>query len=267
MMDKRDLSDIQITNLATLENALREVHDLWHGTDCIWRGHRDFQWSLRPEVFRRRDDGQPYQEHSLIQYFKAYGESRRERYPTADDHLSWLMLARHYGLPTRLLDWSESPLVALFFAVEKVGPNDDGCLWALEPGRMNAEMTNGSRRLLASDDPMVERLIDVVFEPDPSARVETVSNLRGQALSFGPREIDPRMVAQRSRFTIHADDADLADYPYKTGDKPMWRRAFCVPAGAREDCRRLLRTLGIRKHTLFPDLQALAAELKSMRIA
>ncbi len=132
-MVDHDLSEDEITNLATLERAIREVRSLWHGIDCVWRGHAQFDWRLQADVFRPKADGQLHSENSLIRYFMAYAGTRHAHRPDHNDYLGWLTLARHYGLPTRLLDWSTSPLVALYFAVsEDEGTLAvDGCLWAL----------------------------------------------------------------------------------------------------------------------------------------
>jgi hypothetical protein len=75
------------------------------------------------------------------------------------------------------------------------------------------------------------------------------------------------MLVQQGTFTIHADANDLSDVEYSnhdgSADPPRpWRRAFGIPARGKKYLRGLLHSLGINKSTLFPDLAALAEELK-----
>ena len=139
----------------------------------------------------------------------AQAESRKQNCPDIKDHVGWLILARHYGLPTRLLEWTMSPLVALFFASQN--DEKDGCLWVLEPGRMNQQMIGiQQRRLYAMDEAVVADLADLAFEPNPTRLKEQTALVAGRAIASGTRELDARVLVQQGMFTIHADQTDLA---------------------------------------------------------
>jgi|SRR5215813_2900924 len=266
-MRVEDLSSIEIGDLSELDRAIDETSSLFKGTFALWRGHANQQWPLRAEVFRPSSrGGKPYPEVSLLRSFMAHAESRNQACPASDDFVGWLMLARHFGLPTRLLDWSQSPLVALYFAaqVDKDRPDADGCLWAIEPSHMNLQMM-GSRRFLAPDEPLVTELVRIAFEPDSGQAQEKALRVAGKAYAIGTRGIDPRVLIQQGAFTIHADGQDLADVDFRqpnTDNKSFWRRLFRVPRPAKSRVSKFLRELGVYESTLFPDLASLAKELK-----
>jgi len=267
-MKNEDVSRIEISDLTSLWDAIKEAKSFFEGIYPFWRGHANFVWPLQAEVFRTRVNGKRHDEVSLIRYFMAHAEARHRQCPTTGDYLGWLMLARHHGLPTRLLDWSWSPMVALYFAVQEDenGPNADGCIWALEPGRMNLQMM-GERRFLAPDEAPVLELADIAFEFKKDRRdANTLARAR-KAFAIGGREIDLRVLVQQGAFTIHADDTDLTDldyvYPNDRPDRPPWRRAFRVPTVSKLSLLEALRAVGIHRSALFPDLSALAEDIKS----
>jgi hypothetical protein len=258
-MKEDDLSAIKIGDLTTLGRALIEANDRYDGTFPFWRGHANIDWKLQAEVFRPTSDGGTYPEKTLLQNFMAMAESRHQRCPQNDDLAAWLMLARHYGLPTRLLDWSLSPLVALYFATKELD-DVDGCLWALDGGRLNLQMTGwGQRALFSSEEPTAHNLIQLAFGSGvPPSEGKMV-------VAMGMREIDPRVLVQQGMCTVHADASDLSDVDC-SGPKP-WRRAYRLPAYCKPALRNWLRALGFHKAALFPDLGALAEELKGRSYA
>jgi hypothetical protein len=258
-MKDEDLSCVEIVDLTSLQIALQDAHSNFDGVHPAWRGHANLNWKLQAEVFRPSPDGQLYDELSLIRDFMSQAESRHHRCPHFDDRVAWLMLARHYGLPTRLLDWSWSPLVALYFSTQdaQYQSRAPGCLWALDPGLMNRQMVCGGR-FFASDHPRVRPFVDAAF--DPTERISV------PAMAIGMREIDARVLTQLGACTIHADATDLSDIDYKNkggGPPTPWRRVFRVPAEKKPVLRELLIQLGVRRSTLFPDLGSLAQELKT----
>jgi FRG domain len=256
-----DLASIRIGSLKTLEQALEHVATTFDNVKPYWRGHANVVWKLQAEVFRKKE----YNEVSLIRSFMAHAESRKPNCPPSADRLGWLILARHYGLPTRLLDWTMSPLVALYFAAQddRCVSGCDGCLWAISPLRLNEQMI-GQRRHMASDEPEIAELADIAFEPQPQKAAQRTSHYAGKAILVGTREIDPRVLVQQGSFTIHADATDLAEHPVVI-PPGTWRVAFRIPATSKRGILEMLRMLAITKSSLFPDLAALAEELKSRR--
>ena len=263
-----DFAPMGISGLESLERAVDHVVNAFGRVLPLWRGHANCAWVLRPEVFRPSVDGSVFEETSLIHYFMAHAKSRAPRCPPQNDLIGWLMLARHFGLPTRVLDWSHSPLVALYFAaqIDPANPHSDGCLWALRPSRMNLQMVR-FHGLLKSSHEKVLPLVEPAFFEKKKAPPATI-------IAVSTREIDSRVLVQQGAFTIHSDGTDLASVDYDvsglpTGSAPdaaRWRLAFRVPAADKARVRGSLQRFGITKMNSFPDLGALAADLKARQM-
>ncbi len=134
----------------------------------------------------------------------------------------WLALAQHFGLPTRLLDWTRNPLVALYFAVEQKSDHDSA-VYVLK-----------GQNMLSTDD-----------YPDPF-RYPKVGK-------FVPDRITPRITAQMGLFTVHPE-------PDKVFRSEKVEK-MVIPNKLREDLKRILDTYGINRATLFPDLDGLSSHI------
>ncbi|MCM0148652.1 FRG domain-containing protein [Photobacterium galatheae] len=103
------------------------------GPEYVFRGVTDQSHKLIPSLGRGIEDGVygdiSSVEHELNKEFKRLSAPVLSTYDTPKTDFEWLFLAQHYGLPTRLLDWTSNPLVALFFAVEK-DDDTDGMVYA-----------------------------------------------------------------------------------------------------------------------------------------
>jgi FRG domain len=122
------LSAIEISDLQTLEHAIQETLERFDlPLYPLWRGHAEMNWVLTPEAFRPNIHGRYYDELTLIREFMAHAESRSARCPDEKDHLGWMIFARHYRLPTRLLDWSMSPLLPFILLSRLVQRMTDAC--------------------------------------------------------------------------------------------------------------------------------------------
>ena len=105
---------------------------IWWRGQCADRP----EWVLAPKIYRK---GYDYETELLITTrFKLYAPSRYENCPGETAYSAWLCLMQHHGLPSRLLDWTESALVATYFAVnQKDHLQEPGVLLALVPGDLN----------------------------------------------------------------------------------------------------------------------------------
>jgi len=240
-------------NTATI-HSVRDV--LQASTDVLsafpgqpwWRGHGEEDWQLVPKV-HREDRGIAY-EANLINKFVQRAPTRHSSCPEPGQLSRWLFLAQHYGLPTRLLDWTESPLIALYFAVwEDQCLEKPGALWALDPYALT-ERAIGERAICQPGYLVAHELIESAFN------YERADDNRIVALVT--EEVDLRMMVQLSGLTIHGSLDPLESLT----DVGLFVRKYVVDAAAKEDIRRELKSIGIRERSVFPDLDHLANDLR-----
>jgi len=99
---------------------------------------------LLPKVYRAKENGTKHVENQLLQFFRMKSQSPELGYTPERGHTDqWLFLARHVGLPTRLLDWTEGALVAVYFALieeeneKEKKYKDNPVVWMLNPTELN----------------------------------------------------------------------------------------------------------------------------------
>ena len=179
----------------------------------------------------------------------------------------WSLLARHHGLPSRLMDWTENPLVGLFFASQGESSTQDsscdGALWCLLPICLNQMAHGGTIR-----SGVLPIFLD---ERDSSEESSFLTNYRTShvARTQGAPPVPPaaamsirtnrRIQAQQGVFTVHHASAEPLD---KLENRSyLWR--YIVPNGKKGRIRDELRHLGISDLTLFPNLDNVAAEARA----
>lgn len=239
-------------------SAAHNVSHLW------WRGQPRVEdangvCKLMSSVHRRKQP-RPY-EITITSRFMAMARSRHKDCPRDDAIDEWIFLMQHYGLPTRLLDWTESPLVAAFFAVNRgsEGPDQmetEGSIWALNPYSLN-ECQMKSPRVVSATSREALPLLRPAFEIDVAEPPEV--------LAVTAVQIDPRMLAQSAAFTLHGSSISLEEVQ-DAGSFQFLHRAT-IPASAKKRLRRELDALGVRRANLFPDLQNLAKELSDLTVS
>lgn len=190
-------------------------------------------------------------ERYLSNEFRARAGTRHSKSPSPHDYSGWLSLMQHYGLPTRLMDWSFSPLVAAYFALhddDYHGPPRDACIWAIAPSELN--VAQGYQGYLY---PLDANLLKPLLRPALKEATECECIVAAMAV-----ENDLRMLMQQGAFTIHPTVLDLR----AISGNERWLKQFIIPGAALPVLREELRLLGIRRDYVFPDLASLAKEMR-----
>jgi hypothetical protein len=189
-----------------------------------------------------------------LRAFQLMSESRVPK-----DDKEWYFLMQHFGAPTRLLDWTDAALIALYFAVHAQNKFTNATVWMLDPEWLNSEV-------LKKIDP--DNYVSGVLLPDWREVEPWFPEPFEQPLHVDlPVAVDPPHVArrvsvQRSRFTIHGKskrglDALAASLPKTRLVK------FMVPNRVGKQILKDLSTCGIVETSVFPDLEGLSRELET----
>jgi hypothetical protein len=243
-------ADEQVESIGDLIEKLTK-HTAGQTWPIWYRGHSDATWHLEPKLLR--PPVKPPETHLFNRFKQNALLVLRER-PGND--FEWLFLMQHYGVPTRLLDWSESPLVAMYFALEEALIGVDGAIWVLLPTALNEK--SGFRPDYLNEIPSFDDEHLKNYLPDTIAR-EQKSRLLPMA-AIAPRN-SPRMQSQQGVFTIsHRDNCYIEDIgPTGQPHDHVWR--YIVPTGRKPEILRQLRLLGLSKFSLFPELENLSKQL------
>ena len=190
----------------------------------LFRGQSNARWALQASVGRYliehglNDDT----EKEIFSQFKKRSYHKLSRIPKTD--FEWMMLCQHHWLPTRLLDWTTNPMVALYFAVCE-HPNTNGSLFAIK----------SSSALEPESDslPFEVEKVEIIF----------------------PYFVSDRQIAQSGCFTIHPKPKEFFNNNNITKIK--------ISKDKKAEIADTLHTLGYTKGIIFPDMDCLAYDIKT----
>jgi hypothetical protein len=224
-----------------------------------FRGHAQVYGNLLLKIYREHyaliKGFRPMVESQLIYEFQRQAPTFLTEIPKSD--IEWLFLMQHHGAPTRLLDWTESALIALYFAVSKHF-DKDGELWAMLPWALNEK--SGFWGIPTSDDPTLKNLVLDAFNYSSGYAAKDKELTPKYPLAIRPPMGFPRLVTQLSTFTIHPQPNEQNQISSLLSD-PKYLVRYIIPSGHKEKLLRDLASLGIKRHTLFPDLDSLCTDL------
>ncbi|HUO33564.1 MAG TPA: FRG domain-containing protein [Candidatus Acidoferrum sp.] len=225
----------------------------------LWyRGHQKAFWHLQPRLYRNLEADEDAREadDDIREDFIRRAPSLTDRKP--ETPWEWYFLMQHYGAPTRLLDWTEGALIALYFAVSDNHGYHDAAVWVLDPWWLNGT-TMGFREVIPPGSPGLSKKDTKKYAPWLPDRFGSRGLRPTLPIAIYPSYIDRRIVAQRSCFTIHGKTREGLDQMF--GHNADHLSKITVPGYAVEDVKRELRIAGINDSTVFPDLGGLGRSI------
>lgn len=279
-------SQVRINNLGDYINEIirLKVSGEYNNEYFRWyRGHADISWELIPKVqrgFSGTDEELLRRERFLTHDFQARASIIPSPKPEIDKFANWLTLMQHYGLATRLLDWSRSPLVALYFAVSDVQSKDkNACVWILTPGKLNEheelEKPTVSEGIIYDNTYIyhmahktIYTMIYTAFRrwkyssnselitKDDQKFGHRIESLKDKIAACYPTEADHRVYNQLAAFTVHNSLKRLTEI---CDDSTLKR--IEIPHNKKADLLYELMVCGITQSYIYPDLEHIANEI------
>lgn len=251
------MQGVRATSWAHLQELLFD--GMWNDalgrfrSDAVFRGEGRASNELTTSLQRL---GGPYAEleRHLLRNFRKY--AHRDAV-SRESTWHWLALAKHHGLPTRLLDWSHSPYVALHFATESPSLLDeDGVVWAVDYVQASAQLPPALRQVLADEGSntftaeMIDRAATSLAELGALARDEDF------VVFYEPPSLDERITNQFAAFSFMSSAEARLDHWLER--HPTLVRRVVIPGSLKREARDKLDQANVTERVLFPGLDGIA---------
>jgi hypothetical protein len=229
------------------------------GADWVFRGQRDERWGLVTTLERSvtrlgKSRNLSRIEGGLLRRFKRQAHHYLAESPPEDRWLEWLALMQHYGAPTRLLDWTYSFFVGLYFAVlDADGPS---ALWAIDTswtiGRVKALLPSGTWDKVEKDPNLADpETFVALFARRPGDRIRLICPVN-------PYRLNQRLAIQQGTFLCAGDvskrfESNLAGlFPAGRANGRLIKCIISLSRSDREDVMRRLFRMNVTSTSLFP---------------
>ena len=278
----------------SMAEYLDAIHHLSAGRRTIWYRGQTEAWGPQPRVFREFNrqyvaadlEGVHERERWYNNDFQHAASVFLETKPPLDDFSGWLTLMQHYGLPTRLLDWSRSALFALYFAIVNQAVLDhpkqhnqlpDGVIWLLDPFALNDYAHLEDHPYLYHMEHWTIRYVvysafrrgihrDFWVNADEKARLKEWKRYQETVVACHATQCDRRVANQQSAFTVHSSLKPLEDiateWLLRNPTSPPLLSKVVIPGEIKYLLLDDLYRSGITHSTVFPDLQHVALDIR-----
>ena len=255
---KRHICENFVKFIEIIERFQKEHDTSWY------RGVGKSTHGLRPSIFRHPTKKKIDEIQTLEIELASAFEQRSLPFVDQTFNGEWeqMFFMQHYGIPTRLLDWTESPFIALYFALSSCErnpngkPKADAAFWMIDPEIWNQDALKDISYKGGILNPNREQ----VKSYSPKANLEGRKDL--PVMIYGTHN-SPRIVAQRGMFSLFGKCLDPMEKNYKSGDfRDGVLEQVVIPKTHRDSLTSSLFRKGISDSTIYPDLHGLSLELK-----
>jgi len=235
-----------------------------------FRGLSDVDYDLDTSLIRLGGNYRKVEPH-LLRNFKKYAgkdiaKYSRQEITRFNSIWHWMVVGQHHGLPTRLLDWTYSPLIALYFAVNDINRlNVDGAIWIVNfiesskylPDKVKEPLLRDDSRLFTID------ILEEVFQSNLNGLKTLESVSKDEYVIFlEPPSLDDRIVNQFAMFSMMSNpERKMDDWLEKHKDPILWKKII-IPSNLKVEIRDKLAQSNINERIMFPGLDGLCRWLK-----
>lgn len=261
------MTDLVIVQANDFQSYLQHVdsNQLDEQTSMWFRGVGNSAYTLAPSIHRHSAIVTP---QILFEFEERLVTRFRERSVPylahrIDDTWELMFLMQHYGVPTRLLDWTENPLIALFFALSSAKKNaahytEDAAVWILSPAKWNQTILRHN----AFDGAALSPTNAMITSYKPGTDAKYVNDNPVAILGI---HNSPRIVAQRGSFCLFGKSLIPMEGVHAAMEFPEGTlKKVTIPAASIQPLLEKLAWMGIADSVVYPDLEGLARETKRL---
>lgn len=269
----------KIKSLYDLLDVVKKVDNDWGNTlsskKVIFRGS-NVDEPLLPGVLRKPSEKKYYKEFLIYNQFLAqYKNFTNNRFDNSLNELFCFM--QHYGIPTRLLDWTTSPLVALFFAIENITEKSNPVIWILNSSSLN-KLTYGDDvgGVIYDNNILVNARLhlgfhtnnDIIFYKEfykinEKYEIKDTTNQLEYPISYFPFSSgNQRIIAQKGIFTVHGKSKKPIEDLFEI-DQERSIKKIMIDVDSINKIKSELFKIGITPSGIYPDLYGLSKEFRT----
>ncbi|AUQ27074.1 FRG domain-containing protein [Dickeya zeae] len=256
---------IELKTISSMDELLKSLNEL--PNNYIYRGHADADWRLESTLERvlgtslSNSDTNIYEEHYLNLFkskYHIYNDNNHE----PKSKLAWLSVMQHYGAPTRLIDFTESPYISLYFALEAYNPQSkkDLAIYALD---YSSIMDQSLEFISQKDSSFKFKRLDIIGKQDHLFE-DVVDRFSYEVVWITePLELNIRIDRQSGTFLISGDRKkrieDLLSLELYKNTRMI---KFKISYELYHSIYALLRKMNINSKSIYGDLSGLAKSIK-----